>query len=152
MSGYYLVIHLLIGAFGNGTLLLRLPSVVAIAAATAVVAAIGLRLFDRRVAFAAGLLAAVSLPLVFWAQSARGYAAMVAFVSAAFLVEISLVTSRTTRLGRSRHPDLPRWIAFIVLMTLATYCSYVAVLVVPVQIMVLLPRDRRGFLARSPPR
>ena len=146
MSGYYLLIHLLIGAFGNGTFLLRLPSVVAITAATAVVAAIGRRLFDRRVAFAAGLLAAVSLPLVFWAQSARGYAAMVAFVSAAFLVEISLVTAGTSRLGRSRHPDLRRWSAFVVLMTLATYCSYVAVLVVPVQILVLLPRDKRGFL------
>ena len=72
MSGYYLLLHVLIAAFGNGELLIRLPSALASIATVALVGMIGLRLFGRRAAFAAGLLAAVSLPLVFWAQNARG--------------------------------------------------------------------------------
>src|SRR5947209_14495136 len=73
MLGYYALLHVLIGIFGHGTLAIRLPSVIAAAATVSIVSALGLRLFDRRVALAAGLLGAVSLPLVFWGQDARGY-------------------------------------------------------------------------------
>ena len=91
MSGYYLFMHVLTGAFGDGLVVLRLPSVVATVATVALIALIAQRLFaDRRVALAAGVLAAVSLPLVYWAQTARGYAPMVAFVCAAYLAFIAL--------------------------------------------------------------
>src|SRR5436305_591056 len=73
MLGYYALLHVLIGLFGNGALVIRLPSAIATAATVAIVSALGLRLFDRRVALGAGLLGAVSLPLVFWGQDARGY-------------------------------------------------------------------------------
>lgn len=137
MSGYYLLEHVLIAAFGNGPFVIRLPSAIAYVATVALIAAIGLRVFDRRAAFAAGLLCAVSLPLVFWAQSARGYALMVAFVSAAYLM---LVTATT-----AKRPT-GRWVAFTVFMALATYSSYVAVLVIPAQLLVLLPVRRRPAL------
>jgi mannosyltransferase len=149
MSGYYLMMHVLIGVFGNGLLVLRLPSALATIGTVAFVAAIGLRLFGRRVALAAGVLAAVSLPLVYWAQTARGYALMVAFVCAGFLAFISLADPAGARATRSRAgrggPSLA-WIAYVVAMTLAMYSSFVAVLVVPVQLLVLV--NRRWALRR----
>ena len=146
MSGYYLLEHVMIAAFGNGVLVLRLPSVIAFVATVAVAATIGLRLFGRGAGFAAGVLCAVSLPLVFWAQSARGYALMVAFVSAAFLVLVIAAEPRTT--VRSPASDLRvwHWVAFTALMALATYSSYVAVLVIPAQLLVLLPSGHRRAL------
>jgi mannosyltransferase len=138
MAGYYLVIHLLIGAFGNGLVVLRLPSVLAMVATVALIAAIAQRLFgDRRVTLTAGVLAAVSLPLVYWAQTARGYAPMVAFVCAAFLAFIALTDSPASQ-ARGRGA----WLAYVVAMTLAMYCSFVAVLVVPAQLLALVGRRR----------
>ncbi len=143
MSGYYLLLHLLIGVLGNGELVIRLPSALASTATVVLTGAIARRLFGRRAAFAAGLLTAVSLPLVFWAQNARGYALMVAFVSAAFLVFIPLAAPDDEQTPRARRRG---WIAFAVLMTLATYSSFVAVLVIPAQLLALLPARRRHRL------
>ena len=138
MSGYYLLLHVLIAGFGNGLLAIRLPSAVASVATVALVGVIGLRAFGRMAALAAGLLTAVSLPLVFWAQNARGYASMMAFVCAAFVALHSLCEA-----------DAPRrrdWIAYVVFMALAVYSSFVAVLVVPAQLIVLA--WRRPILGR----
>ncbi len=141
MSGYYLLEHLLIAAFGNGEFVIRLPSAIAYVATVALVGAIGLRLYDRRAAFAAGLLCAVSLSLVFWAQSARGYALMVAFVAAAFLMLVMVADQGATSRKRAGI-----WVAFTVFMVLATYSSYVAVLVIPAQLLVLLPARQRPLV------
>ena len=55
MSAYYLLMHVLIGAFGNGLVVLRLPSVIATVATVALIGAIAERLFaDRRVTAVAG--------------------------------------------------------------------------------------------------
>jgi len=137
MSGYYLLLHVLIGAFGNGLLVLRFASALATVATVALVGVLGLRLFDRRVALIAGLLAAVSLPLVYWAQTARGYALMVAFVCAGFIAFCSLAETEPGDGSKRRA-----WIAYVVLMTLATYSSFVAVLVVPAQLLALIHRPR----------
>ena len=66
---------------------------------------------------------------------------MVAFVTAAYLVLIPIVT-RAAQLAPAlrRAPTVARWAAFVVLMALATYSSFVAVLVIPAQLLVLLPR------------
>lgn len=146
MSGYYLLVHLLTAVFGNGKLVLRLPSTIAIVATTAIIAAIGRRLFDLRVALIAGLLTAVSLPLIFWAQSARGYAPMVAFVCGAFLIFVTVATQETMFSSPAMAPRVGLWVGFVALMTLATYSSLVAVLVVPVQLLALAPKRRRAAL------
>ncbi|MGH2876617.1 MAG: glycosyltransferase family 39 protein, partial [Solirubrobacteraceae bacterium] len=137
MSGYYLLVHVLIGAFGDGLAVLRLPSVVATVATVALVQAIGLRLFGLRAALIAAILAAVSLPLVYWAQTARAYALMVAFVCAAYLALVAIAQDR----GSRRH-----WLLYVAAMTLAMYCSFVALLVVPAQLAVL--SRRRDSLRR----
>src|SRR5246127_3741381 len=128
--------HVLIGAFGNGLLALRFVSAVAIVAPVALSALIARRLFSPLVALTGGVLAAVSLPLIYWGQTARGYAPMVAFVCAAFLAFIALSDPR------GREPGRWPWVAYVAAMTLAMYCSFVAVLVLPAQLLVLVHRRR----------
>jgi mannosyltransferase len=128
MLGYYALLHVLVGWFGHGAFVIRGPSVIAAGCTAGAVALLGLRLFDRRVALAAGLLSAVSLPLVFWGQDARGYAAMVALVAGSFVAFAALVDG-----PRRRGP----WIAYVVLTTLSVYASYVAVFALPAQLMAL---------------
>ncbi|HUA06960.1 MAG TPA: glycosyltransferase family 39 protein [Solirubrobacteraceae bacterium] len=128
MLGYYALLHVLIGWFGHGAFVIRLPSVVAAACAAGAVGLFGLRLFDRRVALAAGLLTAVSLPLVFWGQNARGYAAMVALVAGSFVAFAALVDG-----PRRRGP----WIAYVALTALSAYASYVAIFALPAQLIAL---------------
>jgi mannosyltransferase len=137
MSGYYALLHVLIGLFGNSTLVIRLPSALATTATVALVGLLGLRLFDRRVASAAGLLTAVSLPLIAWGQDARGYAPMVALVSASFLAFVALVDAQ--RDGRRRRWA---WIGYVLATTLAVYSSFVAILVIPAQLIMLIWRRR----------
>ncbi len=147
MSGYYLLMHVLVGAFGNGLAVLRLPSVIATAATVALVAVIAERLHaDQRMALAAGVLAAVSLPLVYWGQTARGYALMVALVCAGFVAFIALADSPP-----GAPPARWAWLGYVAAMALAMYCSFVAALVVPVQLLAVLARRRRG-LAGGPQR
>jgi mannosyltransferase len=135
MSGYYLLMHVLVGWWGTGLVVLRLPSVVFTVLTVALVAALGRRLFDRRVAVVAGLLCAVNLPLVYWAQTARGYAPMVAFVCAGFLCFLTLAEDSAPAVRRRWA-----WAGYVVAMALATYSSFVAVLVVPVQLLALIAR------------
>lgn len=141
MSGYYLLLHVVIALFGNGPFAVRALSIVATAGGVAALCLLGLRLFDRRVALAAGTLAAVSLPLVFWGQSARGYALMVGSVTASFLA-LAVLVGRRAESRAARGP----WLAYVAFMVLAVYASLVAVLVIPAQLVVLY-FDRRA--ARS---
>ncbi len=53
MLGYYALLHVLIGWFGHGAFVIRLPSALAAGGAAAAVSLLALRLFDRRVALAA---------------------------------------------------------------------------------------------------
>ncbi|HET8978871.1 MAG TPA: glycosyltransferase family 39 protein [Solirubrobacteraceae bacterium] len=141
MSGFYLLLHGLIGVFGNGLLVLRVVPAVAVVATVALIAAIGRRLFDALVGLVAGVLAAVSLPLIYWGQTARGYAPMVAFVCAAYLAFIAMADAPADGAPRWRP-----WLGYVLAMTAAMYCSFVAVLVVPGQLLVLA--HRRGAWRR----
>jgi 4-amino-4-deoxy-L-arabinose transferase-like glycosyltransferase len=135
LLGYYLLLHVLIGWLGHAPELIRAPSALATVVTVGLTAQLGRRLFDSRSGFAAGVLAAVSLPLVFWGQDARGYAVMVMFIVASFLALVRLV-------------DGPRawWVpvAYGTSLALAIYMSFAAVLVVPAQLLVLLWRRERA--------
>ncbi len=131
MLGYYLMVHVLTGAFGHAPALIRAPSAVGFVGTVAIVCMIAMRLFDRRAALAAGLLTAVSLPLVFWGQDARGYALMTMFIAASFLALIALIEDPASKRN---------WAAYVAMTVLAMYMSFVAVLVVPAQLLVLLSR------------
>lgn len=136
MLGYYALMHVLIGWFGTGALLIRIPSVVAAGACAGVVGLLALRRFDRRVALVAGLFTAVSLPFVFWGQDARGYAPMMALVAGSFAAFAEVVES-----PRRRGP----WIAYVACTALSVYASYVAILALPAQLLVLAWRRDRAW-------
>ncbi len=144
MAGYYALMHLLTGLAGHRPVLLRLPSLLAAALSAGALARLGERLFDARVGLAAGLLAAASLPLVFWGQSARGYAPMVLFVTLSFLALSTVLDARDGEPAPRRALA-----AYAVSIVLACYMGLLAVLVVPGQLALLAWRRRRitGMLA-----
>lgn len=135
MLGYYAVMHVLIGAFGHGAVVLRLPSAIAAAATVAITAAIGLRLWDRQIAAVSGLIAAVSLSLVYWGQDARSYAVMIALIAGSFLAATALV--------ESERPSRGAWPAYVVLTTGAMYAALAAALVIPAHLVLLARRPAR---------
>ncbi len=139
MLGYYALLHVLVGAFGHGATVIRLPSALAGVAIVTLTSLIARRLFDRRVAFLAGLLTAVSLSLVYWAQVARGYALMIALLCASFLLLIEAL--------ERPKPGWGIWIGYVLVATAAMYAGLEAALVFPVQILVLAWHRRRiGWL------
>jgi mannosyltransferase len=145
MSGYYLLLHVVIAVFGDGVLAVRLLSIAATAGGVAAVCLFALRVFDRRVALAAGLIGAVSLPLVFWGQSARGYALMVAAVSASFVALAALVER-----SAGRRPARGPWLAYVAFTVVAVYAGFVAVLVIPAQLVALrLHRHAARLVGRA---
>jgi mannosyltransferase len=135
LAGYYLILHVLIGWFGHAPELIRAPSAIASVITVALTAQLGRRLFDWRAGLAAGVVAAVSLPLVFWGQDARGYTLMLMFIVASFLALARLIDG-----GRGGWAAL----AYGACLALAIYMSFVAVLVVPAQLLVLLWRRERA--------
>jgi 4-amino-4-deoxy-L-arabinose transferase-like glycosyltransferase len=135
MLGFYGLLHVLISAFGHGSLVARLPSALAAGATIALTSALALRLFNRRVAVIGGLLGAVSLPLVYWGQDARGYMLMIAFLCASFLLLV-------LALQRPR-PGWGLWAGYVAVTTIAVYMGLEAVLALPAQLVVLAwHRDR----------
>lgn len=129
MLGYYGLLHVLMGLFGSGALVLRLPSVVAAVSTVALVGLLALRLFDRRVASLAGTLTAVSLSLVYWGQNARGYALMIALITASFLAFVRLLDGDS---------GWRAWLAYVAVTVAAVYAGLEAVLVIPAQLVLLV--------------
>jgi hypothetical protein len=139
MVGYYLLMHVLTGVFGDGAGVLRAPSVIATSATAMLVALLALRSFDRRVALSAGLLAAVSLPLIFWGQNARGYALMVAFATASFISLEAIVTTPEGAATPRASVAL-----YILSAALAIYMGLIAALILAAQLAVLPFARRRA--------
>lgn len=140
MSAYYALMHGLTGWLGHGLVALRAPSAIAAAITAALVARLGLTLFDRRTGLSAGLLAAVSLPLVFWGQTARGDAAMMMFVAGSYVALVAVLQDRSGR----RAPPL----IYGATVAAAAYTGLLAVLVVPAQLVLLRwhPDRRRAVI------
>jgi mannosyltransferase len=130
MSGYYLLLHELIAAFGDGVAVLRLPSAVATGLTAYFVSLVSSRLFNNRAGLAAGMLSAISMPLVYWGQDARGYALMVMFVTASFYFLVELDQRAEANLS-SRWA----WVGYLLTTILGTYMSYVALLGVLAQLI-----------------
>ncbi len=159
MALYYLVEHVLIGAFGDAKVVLRMSSVVAQAVTVGLTALLALRLrLGRRIALVAGLLVAVSVPLTYWGQDARGYAMMTALSVGSFLALVSLLSGgrpagRPQADGRhARHVSVAGWgaaIAYTLCTVAALYVGFDAILLIPAQILLaawFAPRRLRTLI------
>jgi hypothetical protein len=84
---------------------------------------------------------AVSMPLVFWGQSARSYAFLVALSAGSFLAFAAMLDSTRPRVA---------WAAYAICTALALYASLMAVLVVLAQLVVLAwHRSRQRTVAAA---
>ena len=83
---YFSVLKPWVGVAGDSEWALRLPSVVGLVLACALLVVLGHRLFDRWTARASGLLLATSPFLVTWSQQARGYSLLLAWAVLATLL------------------------------------------------------------------
>jgi mannosyltransferase len=99
---YYLVMHVWTAVVGDSALALRLPSLLAVAAAAAVTAVLGRRLFDARAGLVAGALFAVVPSTSRYGQEARAYA----FATLAAVGATLLLVRATDR------PSRWRWLAY----------------------------------------
>lgn len=115
---HYSVMHVIFDLFGAGLLSLRLPSVLAMAAAASGVGLLGLRLAGPRAGLLAGLVFALLPQVQKYAQEGRSYAmvcALIAWASCALVANVS-------RRGRWR------WAAYGLTMLLACLLHEFAVL------------------------
>lgn len=134
MLAYYLLTHEVIAWFGDSATVIRLPSLIADAISAAIVAALALRLFaDRRIALSAGALTAVSLPLIFWGQDARGYALMVALGAGSFLALTAILQTPA-----GARPA--RWaiVAYGLMVLTAVYVGFDSLLLAAAQLLLVL--------------
>lgn len=135
MAFYYLFVHFFGDVFGRSLLALRLPSVIAGASIAPLTFLIGRRTGGTRVGLLACGLSSVSLPLVLWAQNARGYEFGAAFATASVLFFL-----------RSLDTDRKRdWALWVLFSSLAVYSLVLCMLVVVVELVALLVRWRAAI-------
>lgn len=91
LVGYYALMHGWVALVGVSPVALRLPSAVAMAATTAVVAVIGSRLFGRRAGLLASLLLAALPAVSTYGQEARAYALTMLLAATSTLLLLRLV-------------------------------------------------------------
>ncbi|GAX53397.1 membrane protein [Streptomyces olivochromogenes] len=99
---YYLFMHGVFAVFGDSLLALRLPSVLAMSGAAALVTLLGDRLADRCTGLAAGLAFALIPAVQQYAQEGRPYALVAACVALACRLLVAAVDS----------PDAGHWVAY----------------------------------------
>ncbi|WP_203703280.1 glycosyltransferase family 39 protein [Asanoa iriomotensis] len=136
---YYLFMHGWIALFGDSAFSLRLPSLLAMVGAAALLTRLGARLFDGRTGLIAGTLFALVPTTSRYGQEARGYAFAVLFTVLATLL-------------LARAVDRPGWVRWT-LYALAVFglglCNLVALLVVAGHAAAVIGRGRAaaGFAA-----
>jgi mannosyltransferase len=143
-GAYYLLMHAWL-AVGSSPAVLRIPSVIAMTVAAALVAVTGRRLTGSAWAGAfAGVITAVTPAISYYAQTARSYALVFACVTGSTLVLVHALRAEAD--GR---PAARRWAAYAVLIAASGYLNELALLVLTAHaVTVLLARYGRRALAR----
>ncbi|MFJ7264593.1 hypothetical protein ACIQV2_31070 [Streptomyces globosus] len=147
---YYLLMHGLFEVFGPGTATLRLPSVLAVAAASACTALLGDRLAGRR----AGLAAGFALPLLpavqFHLQEGRPYALVAAGAGLSTLLLVSLLADGAgAEGGRPGRRRWPRWTAYALAVLVCALLNWLSLLILPAHAATLWwTGARRAVVAR----
>ncbi|MFJ7266169.1 glycosyltransferase family 39 protein [Streptomyces sp. NPDC099050] len=115
-GAYYLLLHYWIGLFGDSPAMLRLPTVLAMAASAACAALAGKRMFGARAGLTAGLLFALIPSVTRYAQEARSYAFVVLVAAAALLLLLRAL----------ERPGPVRWLCYAVAVAAAGYFHLVS--------------------------
>ncbi|MER6180788.1 glycosyltransferase family 39 protein [Streptomyces sp. NPDC001652] len=131
---YYLLMHGWVELFGDSVVSLRLPSVLAVAAAAAVIALIGDRLFGYRAGILAGFLFAISPAVSRYGQEARSYALVMLAVALATLLLLRA-------LDRPRSPW--RWAGYALALVLTGLLHLIALSVVLAHACLLVAHARQ---------
>lgn len=127
LAFYYLVLHLLILAFGTGADTLRLFSVFCAALCVPLAYALATLLASRRAGLFASALTAMTLPLIYWAQQIRGYTLVVALLTgSAIALTIAM-----------RDGGFAGFVWFGVLGLMSCYTELLAVIVVVIQFVTI---------------
>lgn len=141
---YYLFLHAWIDVFGSSEFATRLPSALAIGAATAGTAVLARMLVNTRVAVLAGLVFAVLPRVTYMGAEARStaLATMVVIWSTVLLVRLLRVPAAT------RRRRMLLWTLYAGLLAGAIYLFLYAVLLLPVHALAVLLWARPGASAR----
>jgi mannosyltransferase len=142
---YYFLMHGWM-AVGTSPAVMRVPSVIAMTIAVALVAIIARRLTGSGwAAVFAGLIMAFTPVITFYAQTARSYATVMAIVLAATLALLHALQGETT--GASGRSIARRWIGYGALVVLGGYLNEMALLMLAAHgVTVLLARYGRRVL------
>ncbi|MFJ6883752.1 hypothetical protein ACIQRC_02810 [Streptomyces californicus] len=139
-SLYYLCMHGLFAGLGPSTTVLRLPSVLAIAAAAACVALIGHRLAGAYVGLGAGLVLGLLPAVQFYLQEGRPYALVAAGSAVSTLLLVNALR------GRARKRT---WAAYACAVLVCGWLNWLALLILPAHLITLLwSRAPRGVRVR----
>ncbi|WP_078599674.1 glycosyltransferase family 39 protein [Streptomyces violens] len=134
---YYVLMHVVFALGGPSLIALRLPSVLAMAAAAAMTAVIGRRLAGPWAGLAAGLVLALIPNIQHYAQEGRSYALVTACVAAATWFLVRGVTAPRKGLGR--------WAGYAAAVLCAALLNWFSLLVLPAHAVTVLLARRRGL-------
>jgi mannosyltransferase len=101
---YYFVMHALYSVWEGGLVALRLPSVLAVAAAAGLVGLTASRIAGRRAGVVSGLVFALTPEVQMYAQEGRSYALVCALVALATYLLARALTGSSGRPGRIVYP------------------------------------------------
>jgi len=158
---YYLLLHFWIAIAGSTATIIRVPSVVFMAAAAGLIVIIGRRLTGSALAGVfAGLIMALTPIISFYAQTARSYALVFCCVVAATLALLRALDAEAEGSAPSegRPPQTPpdagprltrRWVLYGALVTVGGYLNELFLLVLAAHaVTVLLTRYGRPTVKR----
>jgi mannosyltransferase len=143
---YYLLLHGWM-AVGTSPTVTRIPSVIFMAAAAALLAILGRRLTGSGWAgFFSGLIMALTPSITYYAQTARSYALVFACVLAATLALLHAMAAEQA--GAPRPQLVRRWLVYGALVTLGGYLNELSLLVLGAHaVTVLMARYGRRTAA-----
>ncbi|WKX20457.1 glycosyltransferase family 39 protein [Streptomyces sp. HUAS CX7] len=119
---YYLFMHALFECFGPGVVVLRLPSVLAVAVAAACTTVIGRRLAGARVGLTAGLALGLLPAVQFYLQEGRPYALVMAGSALSTLLLVRVLRGN----GRTAH-----WVAYGGIVLVCALLNWLSLLLLP---------------------
>ncbi len=125
---YYFGLHLWMAVFGDSATAMRVPSVIAMAGAAAVVALIGRRLAGGVAGLASGLIFALIPSVSRYAQEARPYAFAMFFAALATLMFLRAM----------ERPRWSRWAIYAVVLAAAGAANLIAVCVAAGHLVIIL--------------